>query len=129
MGLSNHPTKRTTTAKSFESVMHRTNQKGETFGFLLFSYRGLSPDHPYIPPKSPFDKGGLHGWGSPTSSLLGQSLQTFVALRLFLYWGRVRTVGSDNPSSERRGGCEWLCGISRRNLPHQVQNGFGGTIE
>ena len=35
--------------------------------FLLFSYRGLSPDYIYIPPKSPFGKGGLLGWGFPTS--------------------------------------------------------------
>ena len=32
--------------------------------FLLFSYRGLSPDYFYIPPKSPFGKGGLLG-GAP----------------------------------------------------------------
>ena len=43
--------------------------------FLLFSYRGLSPDYFYIPPKSPFGKGGLLGWGFPTSLQKGQQLQ------------------------------------------------------
>ena len=50
-------------------------QKGETKMFLLFSYRGLSPDYFYIPPKSPFDKGGLLGWGFPTTPQKGQQLQ------------------------------------------------------
>ena len=50
-------------------------QKGETKMFLLFSYRGLSPDYFYIPPKSPFGKGGLLGWGFPTTPQKGQQLQ------------------------------------------------------
>ncbi len=43
--------------------------------FLLFSYRGLSPDYIYIPPKSPFGKGGLLGWGFPTTPQKEQQLQ------------------------------------------------------
>ena len=58
------------------------------------------PDYIYIPPKSPFDKGGLLGGASESFAL-----------------GRARTIGSDNPSSESRGVNVGQIGAKRNEAP------------
>ena len=60
----------------------------------------LPPDYIYIPPKSPFEKGGLLGGASESFAL-----------------GRARTIGSDNPSSESRGANVGQIGAKRNEAP------------